>query len=248
MDLKGKRLVDAETFSLTPLSKADVLAPHLSTVHQSNNEYYRLLSTFAQITTPQFATLPTKHGVEHFIKTTGPPISVRARRLPLDKLNSAKAEFNRMEEMGIIRRSNSPWASPLHMVRKASGGWRPSRDYRCLNDVTIPDQCSVPHIQDFSAHLAGATIFSKIDFVKGCHQVLVAPDDIYKTVIITQFGLYKFLRMPFGLKNAAQAFQQLMDTVCHGLDSVFVYIDDILVASPGGTSHRLHLAQLFQRL
>jgi hypothetical protein len=52
-----------------------------------------------------------------------------------------------------------------------------------------------------------------------------------KTAIITPFGLYEFLRMPFGLKNAAQAFQRLMDGVLRGVDFVFVYLDDILVAS-----------------
>ena len=173
MYLKGKRLVDAKTLSSTPLSKSDILASHLSTVHQSNNEYYKLLSTVPQIMKPQVATLPTKHGVEHFINTTGLPISVRDRRLSLDKLNFAKAQFNRMEKMGIIRRSNSPWTSPLHMVWKASGEWCPCRDYQHVTDRYL-----VLHIQDISAHLEGTTIFSKIDLVKGYHQVPVASDDL----------------------------------------------------------------------
>ena len=54
--------------------------------------------------------------------------------------------------------------------------------------------------------------------------------------------------MPFGLKNAAQAFQRLMDTVCHGLELTFVYIDDILVASKDVETHKRHLRLLFQRL
>ena len=54
--------------------------------------------------------------------------------------------------------------------------------------------------------------------------------------------------MPFGLKNAAQTFQRLMDTFCHGLEAVFVYMDDILVASPEEASHKLHLSQLSECL
>ena len=186
--------------------------------------------------------------MEYFIQTEGPPVQARARRLPSDKLVIAKEEFRKMEDMGIIRRSDSPWSSPLHMVPKNSGGWRPCGDYRRLNDVTTADRYPVPHIQDFASQLAGASIISKIDLVRGYHQIPVAADDVIKTAVITPFGLFDFLRTLFGLKNAAQAFQRLMDTVCNGLDFVFVYLDDILVSSTSAEQHMLHLREVFHRL
>ena len=70
------------------------------------------------------STKPAKHGISHTIPTSGPPVYARARQLFGEKLDVAKSEFQKMVDMKIIRPSNSPWASPLHVVPKADGGWR----------------------------------------------------------------------------------------------------------------------------
>jgi hypothetical protein len=149
--------------------------------------------------------------VAHSIETTGRPVFAKARRLDPGKYQQAREEFQRLEAAGIVRRSDSAWSSPLHMVLKADGTWRPCGDYRRLNNVTVHDCYPVPHIWDFTNSLHDCKIFSKLDLIKGYYQVTMEEKDIPKTAIVTPFGLFEFLYMPFGLKNAAQTFQRLMD-------------------------------------
>ena len=208
----------------------------------------KLFAEFPSVTVPNFKIDRPKHEVRHTIETRGQQIRVKAWPLPPQKLAAAKANFAEMATSGIVRRSNGPWSSPLHIVTKKDGSFRMCGNYRRLNTVTTPDRYSIPLITDLTARLHGRKIFGKVDLIKGYHQIPVAEDDIAKTAITTPFGTFEFLQMPFGLKNAGQTFQRMMDEILSDLDYLFMYMDGVLIASRSVEEHTEHFHELFRRL
>lgn len=240
-----KQCVHDSTTSLnTKIMTLKTSQSTISTLSPYQMELFKLIKN--DESSPKFTDMV--HDTVHYIETTGPPVFAKARRLPPDKLKTAKREFQQMIDLGICRPSKSQWASPLHLAKKSDGTWRPCGDYRALNAITKPDRYPIPHIYDFNMELADKVIFSKIDLIKAFHHIPVATEDIPKTAVITPFGLFEFMLMPFGLRNAAQTFQRFLHSILRDMPWAFPYIDDILVASSSAEEHHQHLKLLFQRL
>ena len=254
-------LIDLDNLDVLPATFAqNAKSNPVTFINEISDPCYKLLDSFPDILTPSFEPREVKHGVLHHIPTSGRPVQSRARRLDSEKLKVAKAEIDKLVKLGVCHRGKSEWSSPLMVARKPClspctctpttpcGGWRVCGDYRRVNAITTDDKYPVRTLADFNANLHGKKVFSKIDLVKGYHQIPVASDDVCKTAVITPFGLYIFPRTPFGLKNAGQDFQRLMDSILGDLPYVFVYIDDILVASDNMKDHLEHLREVFQIL
>ena len=162
IDLKDKRLLSRDNI-VSKLKEANAPLTLAGLSFHVKDSYSDLVQQFPDILAPRFDTTVNKHGIEHHIITNGPPTHAQARRLDAEKLTAVKQEFPQMERMGIIRRSKSAWASPLHVVPKSNGQWRPCGDYRQLNAMTKDDHYPLPHIQDLNSRLTGCKIFSKLD-------------------------------------------------------------------------------------
>ena len=134
----------------------------------------------------------------------------------------------------MIRPFTSAWASSVVLVRKPDGTIRFCVDYRRLNAITIADRYPLPRVDDLIEQVSGHALYSVIDLVSGFWQIPVNLADIVKTAFCTVDGLFEFVLMPFGLRNAPATFQRLMDTVLRSLNRkvCVVYLDDIIVFSP----------------
>ena len=245
LDMRARKLNDPLTTRQVDLMPLRSIPPSRVCVVEKTCPQ---LAEFPSLTQPPDYISRSSVPVSHEIEVTGGPVSCKPRILSPAKFEVAKAEFDKLLNLGIIRPSSSSWASPLHVVKKVDGTWRPCGDYRALNALTKPDRYVIPNIETFHHQLRGASVFSKLDLVKAYYFIPMADNDIPKTAISTPFGLFEFLRMPFGLKNAASTFQRFLDSIFRDLPFVVTYIDDVLVFSDSFEAHQQHLRTVLSRL
>ena len=153
-----------------------------------------------------------------------------------------------MLDLGIIRTSASPYASPIVIVKKKGGSNRICVDYRKLNKVTVADPEPMKPSEDLFQHLGKSNYFSKIDLGKGYWQIHVVKEDVKKTAFVTPDGNYEFIRMPFGMKNSGATLVRGLRMLIFDHENVDSYIDDLIVYTENWDTHIRMLDELMNRL
>jgi len=209
-------------------------------------ELQRLLSSYRDI----FSDVPgcTNVAEHRILLMDSKPITARIYPVPYSLRDSVKAELDDMIRLGIIEPSDSPYCSPLLIVKKKDGANRPVVDYRALNRVTVFDAEPMPNAEDIYARLAAARFFSKVDFCKGYWQISMAEVDREKTAFATPFGLFQFKRMPFGLQNACATYGRMMRKLLNGMTATDNFVDDVISFTQAWKSHLEELKDLFERV
>ena len=195
-----------------------------------------------------------------------PPICQKPYTLPLKHYSWVQQEVETLERAGIIKKSLSPWASPIVVVPKKSAPGEPPRrrmcvDFRKINDLqpqvrrvdsTTSGNISLvplPKIDKMYAALRGAKIFTTLDLRSGYYHINLDEESKAKTAFITPFGKYEFNSVPFGLAQAPAYFQQLISMVLQDCrDFAMAYLDDIIIFSRTPEEHLKHIEIVFQKL
>ena len=243
----------AATGSITPGPSNDTPLYDCGT-HLSAEEKTKLMSLISSYQ-DLFAQNPKKPQknkiIEHKIITDDSmPIYQKPRRVPTAWEPEINSQITDMLENDIIRPSESPWNSPIILVKKKDNTTRFVCDFRKLNDVTKKDTYPLPHIRDVIDKMAGAVYWTTLDAASAYWSMPLKEEDKEKTAFSVPRGKFEFNVTPYGLCNAGASYQRLMDICLSGLpaERTLAYMDDIAIFSRTFDEHLKDIEAVFGRL
>lgn len=216
-------------------------------------EIQQMLEEFTDIVVDDLPDkLPPKRSISQhidFIPEASLPNKVAYQISPKDN-EEIKKKVQELVEKGLIRESLSPCIVPTVLAPKKGGEWQMCTDSRAINNITIRYRFPLPQMDDMMDCLSRAAYFSKIDLKIEYHQIQIREGNAWKTAFNMNEGLYEWLDMPFGLRNASNTFMILMNKMLKEYIGKFVivYLDDILIFSRTRAKHLQHVRKVLEKL
>ena len=191
--------------------------------------------------------LPVEHHIE--LNEAIKPVIHPPRCVPEAIRSRVTKELHRMEEEGVIEKVDQPtdWVNSMVTVIKPHKT-RICLDPRNLNEAIKREHFPLPTIEEVTARMRNAKVFSVLDAKSGFWQIPLVEASSLLCTFNTPLGRYKFKRLPFGIKSAPEVFQKHMKRLLEGLDGVEVIMDDILVWGTNTVQHEDRLSKLLERL
>jgi hypothetical protein len=227
-------------------------ASTLSQMKVTALEEILVVQEYPDVFLEELPSMPPDRNIEFLIELlpVTPPISKRPYKMPVNEFVDLKKQLTELRTKGFICPSSSPWGATMLFVSKKDGTQRMCVNYQSLNEVTVKNKYLLPWIEDLFDQMKGVSVFLKIDLRPGYHQLKIWEPDIPKTAFRTQYGLYEYTVMSFGLTNAPAYIMYLMTKVFMEYLDKFgvVFIDDILVFSQMEEEHEKHLRLVLEKL
>ena len=185
------------------------------------------------------------------------------RRVSIPLMDVVKRELQRMEDLQVIRRVDTPtdWCAVMVVVanprvvastvegeEKETHKVRICADLTKLNESVMREKHDLPSVDQKLGRLAGAKVFTKLDANSGFWQIPLAPKSQELTTFTTPFGRYCFRRLPFGIASVPEHFQKRMHNVLEDLPGVLCIRDDIIIFGESSEEHDARVRAVFRPL
>ncbi|EYC37500.1 hypothetical protein Y032_0784g2333 [Ancylostoma ceylanicum] len=224
-----------------------ILVDHVATLQDTIVN--KLKTKFANVFKPGLGRCMTTKATL-MLRPDARPVFRRKRPVPYANVVALDNEIDRLLAEDVLSPvTYSKWAAPIVVVKKSNGTLRLCADFSTgLNDALMLHQHPLPTSDDVFTKLNGGTIFTQLDFADAYLQVEVDENSKELLTINTHRGLFRYNRLPFGVKSAPGIFQQIIDSMIAGLNGCAAYLDDVIVTGRNIEEHSANLEALFERI
>ncbi len=234
-----KTILDAK-YQPANLQEVAEKTPGLNAEQQM--ELYLLLKKYESLFDGTLGTWKTDP-IDIELKEGAKPYHAKPWPVPHIHLATLKLEIDRLIELGVLKKvNNSEWGAPTFIIPKKDGTVRFLTDFRELNRRILRKPFPIPKIQDMLLNLEGFQYATSLDLNMGYYHIMLTPGAQKLCTLVTPWGKYSYRKLPMGLCNSPDIFQEKTSELMAGLEYAQAYLDDILVTTK--SSFKDHLEKL----